>query len=186
MTARCQRPFDVYLDEDCIRPDGPLESPINLKTHYHDELVARSQGELEEFQKIESEYPDQNNVQPEKQISLRAWYEKAYTRKLKAFPNGVDPVKPLVMEDLQDEIKKYAEVTFFGGASLTVLHRILDADDTLPEGEEKLGKKINYYQQGVSSPLPIILQKFGDTNTYNCRALLIRLKTFLGILTILP
>jgi hypothetical protein len=48
MRTRCGR-FETYIDVACL---DQLESPINLKTHYHDELVARSAEELKAFREI--------------------------------------------------------------------------------------------------------------------------------------
>ncbi|KAH8756065.1 hypothetical protein F5883DRAFT_686220, partial [Diaporthe sp. PMI_573] len=136
MRSRCSR-FEAYIDEACL---DKLESPINLKTHYHDELVARSANELNEFRGI-MEMPTNEEPQVEdRRTRLRQWYSKAIERKLDEF-GGQSPFKDLDYDHLFNEIRNHNRTTFFGGASLTILQELL-------EKEPELGKKIRYFQQG--------------------------------------
>lgn len=136
MRTRCSR-FDSYIDVACL---DKLASPINLKTHYHDELVARSAQELNSFRAI-MEMPTSEEPQvEERRTELRKWYDKALKRKEDEF-GGESPLKDLSYDYLFSEIRKHDRVIFFGGASLTVLQELL-------EKEPLLGKKIEYYQQG--------------------------------------
>ncbi|KAH8742669.1 hypothetical protein F5883DRAFT_668141, partial [Diaporthe sp. PMI_573] len=131
MRTRCSR-FEAYIDEPSL---DKLESPINLKTHYHDELVARSANELNAFRAImkESQIETRRN-------RLRQWYRKAVERKVEEF-GGHFPFKMLDYDHLFGEIRNHDQTTFFGGASLTILQVLL-------EREPKLAKKVCYFQQG--------------------------------------
>lgn len=139
LKTRCSRPFDTYVDNVVL---DHLESPINLKTHYHEELVFRTANELNEFRTI-TEKPANDESQIEgRRADLRKWYDKALQRKLNEF-GSESPLKDLESYDvLFDEMRKYERVVFFGGCSLTILQHIL-------EKEPELAKKIHYYQQGV-------------------------------------
>lgn len=135
MRTRCSRPFDCYVDNVCLKH---LESPINLQTHWHEELVFRTARELKEFQVI----TDMRIDDEARQEKLRSWYKQAVDRKLGDF--GTErPYKDLTdYGTLFDEMRKYDRIIFFGGCSLTILQHIL-------QEEPLLGKKIEYYQQGV-------------------------------------
>lgn len=136
MRARCKR-FDAYIDVPSL---DRLEVPINLKTHYHDELVARTAAELQAFRDI-MEMPTDDEAELERRRNkLREWYSKALDRK-KAVFGGEYPVQELSYDHLRDEIRKHDKTIAFGGASLTALQDILEKEPTL-------GKKIHYYQQG--------------------------------------
>lgn len=142
MKDRYDRPLECYVDIACL-PD--LESPINLKTHYHDELIARNAEELEKFQEI-TRLPTKNERDVEdRRDKLREWYDKALARKRSEFETE-NPVKDLLDYDaLFDDIRKHDKTVILGGASLTLLQQILIK-------EPALAKKIHYYQQGVSNP----------------------------------
>lgn len=136
MRARCKR-FGAYIDIPCL---DRLEIPINLKTHYHDELIARTAEELQSFRAImESHTEDEREIE-RRRTELRAWYSKALDRKKGEF-EGECPLEDLSYEYLMDEIRNHDKTIVFGGASLTALQEIL-------KREPSLGKKINYYQQG--------------------------------------
>ncbi|KAJ4391682.1 hypothetical protein N0V93_005301 [Gnomoniopsis smithogilvyi] len=130
-----QPAFDAYIDRRCLR-EG-LESPINLKTHYHEELVFRTAEELTEFEKIK----DKEIPLSDKAKELRTWYKHSIDRKLRDFEN----IKP--WQDLQDyqvlfdEMRQKDRVIVFGGCSLTILKELLKQDDSL-------SRKVEYYQQG--------------------------------------
>lgn len=129
--------FETYIDVACL---DKLESPINLKTHYHDELVARAAEELKEFRAI-MELPTSEGSQVEaRRTRLRQWYSKALDRKIEEF-GGQSPIKDLDYDHLFSEIRKHDKTTFFGGASLTVLQELI-------EREPSLVKKVHYFQQG--------------------------------------
>lgn len=139
MRARCKR-FDAYVDVHCL---DRLEIPINLKTHYHEELVARTADELQAFRNITKIRTDDDDDEGMKQrrTDLQKWYSEALDRKKAEF-GGEYPMEDLDSYDhLRDEIRKHDTTIAFGGASLTVLQEIL-------EKEPLLGKKIHYYQQG--------------------------------------
>jgi hypothetical protein len=135
MRRRCIN-FEAYIDKDCL---DKLQSPINLKTHYHDELVARSANELKKFLDIMEETNGESEME-DRRASLREWYSEVIERKKKEF-GGQSPFKKLDYDDLFNEIRNHDQVTFFGGASLTVLHELL-------EKQPELGKKVRYFQQG--------------------------------------
>lgn len=138
MRARCTR-FDAYIDVHCLER---LEIPINLKTHYHDELVARTAEELDNFRQIMGPEPgdvDEQEMQ-RRRNELRHWYDGALDRKKKEF-GGASPLKDLDYDHLRSEIRTHDKTVVFGGASLTALQEIL-------EKEPQLGGKIHYYQQG--------------------------------------
>lgn len=150
MRTRCKRSFDCYVDNACL---VDLESPINLKTHWHEELVFRTAEELEQFQDI-SQMPISNQDEIEaRRGELRKWYEKAVRRKKEEL-GGTSP-----FEDLKDygtlfeEMRKYDRVVFFGGCSLTILEHIL-------KEEPALAQKVEYYQQGVRKVVPQLCMSF--------------------------
>ncbi|KAI3400612.1 hypothetical protein diail_2324 [Diaporthe ilicicola] len=136
MRTRCSH-FDSYIDVACL---NKLASPINLKTHYHDELVARTAEELDKFRTIMEMPTSEESEVEERRTQLRKWYSKALDRKEDEF-GGESPLKDLSYDYLFSEIRKHDRVIFFGGASLTVLQELL-------EKEPLLGKRIHYYQQG--------------------------------------
>jgi hypothetical protein len=136
MRTRCSR-FEAYIDEACL---DKLESPINLKTHYHDELVARSASELNEFRAIMEMPTNEGSQIEDRRTRLRQWYSKAIERKVDEF-GGQSPFKKLDYDHLFSEIRNHDQATFFGGASLTVLQELL-------EKEPELAKKVRYFQQG--------------------------------------
>ncbi|KAH8757870.1 hypothetical protein F5883DRAFT_682975 [Diaporthe sp. PMI_573] len=136
MRTRCTR-FEAYIDVACL---DKLESPINLKTHYHDELVARPADELKEFRDIMEMPTSEESQIEERRTSLRLWYKKAIERKEAEF-GGESPFEELSYDHLFSEIRNHDQATFFGGASLTVLQELL-------EKEPLLAKKVRYFQQG--------------------------------------
>jgi hypothetical protein len=116
MRTRCSH-FEAYIDVACL---DKLESPINLKMHYPDGLVARTAEELKQFRDI-MEMPTSEELQIEEQrTSLGLWYKKAIERKEAEF-GGQTPFKDLDYNHLFREIRDHEQVTFFGGASLTIL-----------------------------------------------------------------
>lgn len=130
--------FDTYIDHHCL--EKALESPINLKTHYHEELVFRTAQELREFKAITGE----NLALPDKAQELRRWYDKAIDRKLMDFANNQEPWTDLKdYQPLFNKMRQYDRVIVFGGCSLTILKEILE------EQNDSLSKKVEYYQQGV-------------------------------------
>lgn len=136
MRKRSHR-FESYLDVACL---DKLASPINLKVHHHEELVARTAGELDAFRTI-MDMPTSDEEQLEKRREkLRDWYSTAIERKRKEL-GGEPPFEKLSHEYLARQIRTHDEVDFFGGASLTVLQELL-------ENHSDVVKKINYYQQG--------------------------------------
>lgn len=144
MKDRCDRSFDSYIDRVCLKH---LESPINLKTHYHDELIARNAEELREFKRITEIDPIDEDVIEDRREELRKWYDNALKRKRDEF-GGVCPIEDLVdYGTLYDEIRSHDRTIFLGGASLTILEHII-------RDEPALAKKVEYYQQGVGVIIP--------------------------------
>ncbi|PSS00887.1 hypothetical protein BD289DRAFT_501132 [Coniella lustricola] len=138
LRTQCSRPFVTYVDG--VAWDH-LESPINLKTHYHEELVFRTAEELNSFRTITEKPVDTESQIEGRRNDLRKWYEKAIERKLKDF-GSESPLKNLESYDvLFDEMDKYERIVFFGGCSLTILQHIL-------EKRPELAHKIHYFQQG--------------------------------------
>lgn len=129
--------FDTYIDNRCL--NSGLESPINLKTHYHEELVFRTATELKEFKRITEEQIELSD----KAVKLRAWYRESIDRKLKEF-NNTRPWQDLQdYQELFNIMRQYDRVIVFGGCSLTILKELLE------EHDDDLSKKVEYYQQGV-------------------------------------
>lgn len=149
MKARCKRSFDAYVDTACLEH---LESPINVKTHYHEELIARNAEEQAEFQQITDLPTDDEKMIEDRRIKLRKWYDRALARKKDEFKDTCKGDEYLVknMKDysvLYDEIESHDRTIFMGGASLTILeHMIRNRPD--------LAKKVEYYQQGVRATIP--------------------------------
>ena len=131
MKERCKRSFGVFIDKDGLLDQ---QSPINPHMHHHEELVARTRAELESYQSI-MRLPLDKRIE-----GLREWYQQAIARKMKQHTQ--DPIRFLDIELLRETIRRSDEVAFFGGASLSVLQRLLEADD-------EIGQKIKVYQQGV-------------------------------------
>lgn len=141
MKADTDAEFDTYIDHKCL-DDEALESPINLKTHYHEELVFRNASELREFQKVTG---DGGLSLSDKAKELRKWYQRSIKRKLNDFENNQAPWRDLKdYQPLFEEMRQYERVIVFGGCSLSILKGLLEYDDSL-------SKKVEYYQQGVGS-----------------------------------
>lgn len=140
MNTDAKPSFDTYIDHKCL--GRSLESPINLKTHYHEELVFRTARELREFKTI----TEKNIPLSEKAEYLRKWYEKAIERKLGDFGNRQEPWRDLTdYQLLFDEMRQYDRVIVFGGCSMTILKEMLE------QRNDSLSKRVEYYQQGVCS-----------------------------------
>lgn len=151
MKARCSRPFDSYVDTACLEH---LESPINLKTHYHDELIARNAEEQRRFQELTDLPTDEEDMIESRRNKLRKWYEDALARKEKEF-GGKCPIKDMTdYAHLFDEIRSHDRTIFLGGASLTILEQLI-------RREPSLAKKVEYYQQGVGATISISLIRVG-------------------------
>lgn len=176
MRTRCSR-FEAYIDVACL---DKLGSPINLKTHYHDELVARSAEELKGFRAI-MEMPTSQRPQIEdRRTELRHWYTKALQRKIDEF-GGKSPLSNLDYDHLFSEIRKHDKTTFFGGASLTVLQELL-------EKEPSLGKKVQYFQQGgtFNSKLNILGNPYNFALNTGAAEYVFRHQDKLGRFTLIP
>ena len=132
MKQRCKRSFGVFIDKDGLLDQ---QSPINPHMHHHEELVARTKEELESYRSI-MEFALDKRIE-----NLRDWYQRAIDRKMKQHTQ--DPIRFLDIDLLRETIRRSDEVAFFGGASLSVLQRLLEDDD-------EIGRKIKVYQQGVS------------------------------------
>lgn len=142
MKADADAHFDTYIDHKCL--DGALQRPINLKTHYHEELVFRNALELYEFRDVTKN----KELSPsDKAQKLREWYTKSIERKLSDFKDNQEPWRDLKdYQPLFEQMKQYERVIVFGGCSLSILQELLQYDDSL-------SKKVEYYQQGVGSSL---------------------------------
>lgn len=176
MRTRCSR-FEAYIDVACL---DKLASPINLKTHYHDELVARSAEELKDFRGI-MELPTSEETQIEqRRTRLRQWYTKALERKIEEF-GGKSPFTQLSYDHLFSEIRKHDKATFFGGASLTVLQELI-------EKEPSLGKKVHYYQQGgtFNSKLNILGNPYNFALNTEAAEFVFQHQDKLGKFTLIP
>jgi len=73
MRCRSSRPIKIFVDRDAL---AGLESPINLHAHHHEELVARTEKELAEFQDI------MNGPLSERTTRHRSWYHRILHKKL--------------------------------------------------------------------------------------------------------
>lgn len=138
MKADAHAAFDTYIDHKCL--NGALKRPINLKTHYHEELVFRNANELRQFQKVtEADIPLEKKAE-----NLRVWYDECIKRKLSDFENNQEPWRDLKdYQPLFEQMKQYERVIVFGGCSLSILQQLLLQHD------DSLSKKVEYYQQGV-------------------------------------
>ena len=176
MRTRCSH-FEAYIDTACLKK---LASPINLKTHYHDELVARSAEELKEFREIMEVDTSEGPELEERKIRLQAWYKKALERKQEEF-GGESPFKKLSYDHLFSEIRKHDKATFFGGASLTVLQELL-------EREPSLGRKVHYFQQGgtFNSKLNILGNPYNFALNTEAAEYVFKHQDKLGMFTLIP
>jgi len=176
MRTRCSR-FEAYIDVACL---DKLESPINLKTHYHDELVARPADELKEFRDIMEMPTSEESQIEERRTSLRLWYKKAIERKEAEF-GGKSPFEELSYDHLFSEIRNHDQATFFGGASLTVLQELL-------EKEPLLAKKVRYFQQGgtFNSKLNILGNPYNFALNTKAAEYVFSHKDNLGKFTLIP
>lgn len=176
MRTKCSR-FEAFIDVGCL---DKLESPINLKTHYHDELVARSLEELEEFQTIKDMPTSEQPQIEERRSRLRAWYSNAIKRKEAEF-GGQSPFRDLDYHYLFSEIRNHDQTTVFGGASLTVLQELL-------EKEPSLAKKVRYFQQGgtFNSKLNILGNPYNFALNTKAAEYVFRHQDKLGQFTLIP
>ena len=123
--------MDIFINKDCM---DHLECPLNLHRHHHEELVDRTEVELNDRDNI-MRLPFEQRAR-----ELRAWYWKAANRRLREHKG--DPIRHLDIHHLMNQIKSFDDTIFFGGASLTIMQRLLELDS-------EIGKRISYYQQGV-------------------------------------
>lgn len=95
------------------------QNPVNLNFHHQEELVGRSQEELQQFETIMSEPLEQRRE------SLRHWYRECIERIETNKESQGTSISPLDFESLCDAINKANSVKFFGGASVDILQRFI-------------------------------------------------------------
>lgn len=94
MRCRSSRPIKIFVNRDAL---AGLESLINLHAHHHEELVARTEKELAEFQDIMNE-PLSKRI-----IRHRSWYHRILHKKLmrKGVESNMDCYLQAVRRDPQ-------------------------------------------------------------------------------------
>lgn len=146
MKSSSSVPFDAYIDIACFEH---LDSPINLRAHYRDEVIGRSASELKKFRQIVEKNPENDEAIEQRLIDFRAWYYEALARKEAEF-GGQSPIKELRdYSVLYDDIRNHDRTIFFGGASCTIVAHII-------KNQPALAKKLEYYQQGVRAVVPFL------------------------------
>ncbi len=128
MRCRSSRPIKIFVDRDAL---AGLESPINLHAHHHEELVARTEKELAEFQDI------MNGPLSERTTRHRSWYHRILHKKLKEHQ---DAVHILDIDSFCQTLKTAEKVIFFEGASLGLLERLM---------RKGVGSNMDCYLQAV-------------------------------------
>ncbi|KAI0868313.1 hypothetical protein GGS24DRAFT_482790 [Hypoxylon argillaceum] len=118
---RCwsSNPVDLFLDIDTL---DDIEMPMNLNLHYHEELLARSQQELGEYNSI-MQRPYPQRIQP-----IRDWYDKCIQSLQHSVIDKDHTVSNLNLSSLCEKVKAAKSVKFFGGASLGLLQRLIHED----------------------------------------------------------
>lgn len=93
---------------------------MNLNFHHREELVARSEAEVAEFQAAS------NGPLGVAQETLRKWYKKCIEmRETDESSQGLS-VESLDFDALCETVKKAETVSFFGGSSLDILQRFVE------------------------------------------------------------
>jgi hypothetical protein len=128
LRCRSHSPINIFVDCDAL---DNLESPVNLHIHHHDELVARTETELADYQDI------MNGPPSERARRFRSWYQQALKTKLKEYK---DAIHDLDVDKLCQTLKAAEKVTFFGGASLGLLERLI---------RKGAGRNMDCYLQAV-------------------------------------
>lgn len=128
LRCRSHSPINIFVDCDAL---DNLESPVNLYMHQHDELVARAETELAGYQDI------MNGRSSERARRLRNWYQQALKSKLKEHQ---DAIHDLDVDMLCQTLNTARKVTFFGGASLGLLERLI---------RKGAGRNMDCYLQAV-------------------------------------
>ena len=108
---------EVFLDAESL---DSVQSPVNLKVHHHEELVARTAGEIETYDAIMAK------PYAERIDSLKTWYQHCIgtlERKARARRHAQSS---LDFEALCSAINSAKNVLFMGGASLGLLKRFID------------------------------------------------------------
>lgn len=116
------------------------QNPVNLNFHHQEELVGRSQEELQQFDTIMSQPIDQRRE------NLRLWYDECIERIEARKESQGTSVKALDFEALCDAINKADSVKFFGGASVDILQRFI---------QKGVASKIKVHVQVVSTHISI-------------------------------
>ncbi|KAH8885283.1 hypothetical protein GQ53DRAFT_696167 [Thozetella sp. PMI_491] len=109
-------PVEVLLDVDALER---IQSPANLKVHFHEELVARSNEEVENY------YGIMNKRHVQRIQQSRSWYRRCIeTVEATTKPKG-HSLRNLSLGSLCDTIKTARRALFLGGASLGLLQRLI-------------------------------------------------------------
>ncbi|KAH7323143.1 hypothetical protein B0I35DRAFT_427188 [Stachybotrys elegans] len=108
---------EVFVDLDTLEE---IENPVNLNMHHHEELINRDEDELATYQRI------MQQSYPQRVDSLRGWYRECIASKQKARNPHVS-VQSLQFEKLCQDVAKATNVRFFGGSSLRILRKFIDA-----------------------------------------------------------
>jgi hypothetical protein len=104
------------LDVDTL---DSLKNPVNLNVHYHEELVARTQKELESYQVI------MTVPLPERVEQVRGWYRECIEAQEEAAKQKGNSLCNIDLDSLCATIKSAKTVMFFGGSSLGILQRLI-------------------------------------------------------------
>lgn len=117
LSSWSSNPVDVFLDVETL---DSLENPVNLNMHYHEELVARTEEELENYQAIMTE------PYPQRVENLREWYRMCIKPLEKEAMQNGNAVSNLDFDWLCRQAKTAKSVKFFGGSSLRLLQRLME------------------------------------------------------------
>ncbi|KAK7217736.1 hypothetical protein V2G26_005739 [Clonostachys chloroleuca] len=141
---------EVLVDYDSLEE---IQNPVNLHLHYHEELVSRTNDEIERYNHaVQKEYGEHSKGDPlnqdEKALgkdkesnAVENWYEECINKEQQKTEGHDTSVGQLDIESLCKTIKAARNVRFMGGSSLRILRQFI---------EKKVASKVDCYLQAAT------------------------------------
>ncbi|CAH0051848.1 unnamed protein product [Clonostachys solani] len=141
---------EVLVDYDSLEE---IQNPVNLHLHYHEELVSRTNDEIERYNAaVQEEYGEHSKKEgcdssnqgkkalekDEESNAVEKWYEECINKEQKRNEGQNTSVGQLDIESLCKAINAARNVRFMGGSSLRILRQFI---------EKKVASKVDCYLQ---------------------------------------
>uniref|UniRef100_A0A0B7KHW6 Uncharacterized protein n=1 Tax=Bionectria ochroleuca TaxID=29856 RepID=A0A0B7KHW6_BIOOC len=133
---------EVLVDYDSLEE---IQNPVNLHLHYHEELVSRTNDEIERYHAaVQEEYGEPSNQyrkvleKDDTSNAVGKWYDGCIAEEQKKYEAQNTSVSQLDIESLCKAINAARNVRFMGGSSLRILRQFI---------EKKVASKVNCYLQ---------------------------------------